>query len=73
MNSLDGSSIFEEKGRAGKLGFYRSNLVLLASPASAIIGFMADNYDFNIPFFGISIIMFIAAGIMILNVIIVNE
>lgn len=60
--------IFEEKGRAGKIGFYRSNLILLGSPASAIIGFFADNYDFNIPFIGISLILFIAAGILITNI-----
>lgn len=57
--------VFEEKGRAGKLGFYRSNLILLGSPASAIIGFFADNYDFNLPFLGISLILFIAAGILV--------
>ena len=59
--------VFEEKGRAGKLGFYRSNLILIGSPASAIIGFFADNYNFNIPFIGISLILFIAAGILIIN------
>ena len=61
--------LFEEKGRAGKLGLYRSTLILLASPASAIIGFLADNYDFNVPFIGISMILFIAATILLINVI----
>ncbi len=65
--------LFEEKGRAGKLGFYRSTLILLASPASSIIGFLADNYDFNVPFFGISIILFIAATILLFNVIFFNK
>lgn len=60
--------VFEEKGRAGKLGFYRSNLILLASPASAVIGFLADNYDFNIPFLGLSGILFLAAFILMLNI-----
>ncbi len=65
--------LFEEKGRAGKLGFYRSTLILLASPASSIIGFLADNYNFNVPFFGISIILFIAAAILLFNVIFFNK
>ncbi len=65
--------MFEEKGRAGKLGFYRSNLILLASPSSAIIGFLADNYDFNIPFLGLSLILFFAAAILVLNLAISKE
>jgi len=60
---------FEEKGRAGKLGFYRSNLILLSSPASSVIGFLADKYNFNIPFIGISMILFLAAVILIFNII----
>jgi len=59
--------IFEEKGRAGKLGFYRSNLILLGSPSSVIIGFLADKYNFIIPFIGISFILFLAAIILIIN------
>ena len=60
---------FEEKGRAGKLGFYRSLLIVLASPASSIIGILADNYNFIIPFYGISMILFLAAIILIINLI----
>jgi MFS family permease len=60
--------VFDEKGRAGKLGFYRSNLILLASPASAVIGFLADNYNFNIPFLGLSFILFLAAFILVINI-----
>jgi MFS family permease len=56
-----------EKGRAGKLGFYRSNLIILGSPSSSIIGFLADKYNFIIPFIGISIILFIAALILVIN------
>jgi MFS-type transporter involved in bile tolerance (Atg22 family) len=59
-----------EKGRAGKLGFYRSNLIFLASPSSAIIGFLADRYNFNIPFMGISLILFLVALILIFNLLI---
>jgi len=58
---------WEEKGRAGKLGFYRSNLIILGSPSSSIIGFLADKYNFIIPFIGISIILFIAALILTIN------
>ncbi len=64
---------FEEKGRAGKLGFYRSNLILLASPSSVIIGFLADRYNFKIPFIGISMILFLSALILILNLLIYKK
>ena len=60
---------WDEKGRAGKLGFYRSNLIILGSPSSSIIGFLADKYNFIIPFIGISILLFIAALILIINLI----
>jgi len=59
-----------EKGRAGKLGFYRSNLILLASPSSAIIGFLADRYNFNIPFLGIAFILFMVVLILTINILI---
>jgi len=62
-----------EKGRAGKLGFYRSNLIFLASPSSAIIGFLADRYNFNIPFMGISLILFLVALILIVNLLIYKK
>lgn len=61
---------WSEKGRAGKIGFYRSNLILLASPSSAVIGFLADNYNFKIPFLGISSILFIVAIILTINILI---
>ena len=60
---------FEERGRAGKIGFYRSSLILLASPSSAVIGYLADNYTFDIPFYGISGILFLAAAILLVNLI----
>ena len=60
---------WDEKGRAGKLGFYRSNLIILGSPSSSIIGFLADKYNFIIPFIGISILLFIAALILLINLI----
>jgi MFS family permease len=62
-----------EKGRAGKIGFYRSNLILLASPSSAVIGFLADNYNFRIPFLGISSLLFMVAIILLINIIFKKE
>jgi len=59
-----------EKGRAGKLGFYRSNLILLASPSSAVIGILADRYNFDIPFLGISFILFLVVFILTINILI---
>lgn len=64
---------FEEKGRAGKLGFYRSNLIILGSPSSAVIGFLADKYNFILPFIGISIILFLAALILVINLVFFNN
>ncbi len=59
-----------EKGRAGKLGFYRSNIILVASPSSAVIGILADRYNFNIPFLGIAFILFIVVLILTINILI---
>jgi MFS family permease len=61
---------WEEKGRGGKIGFYRSNLILLASPASTIIGVLADRYNFDVPFIGISILLFLSALIIFINILI---
>lgn len=61
---------WEEKGRAGKLGFYRSMLILLASPSSSVIGYLADKYTFDVPFIGLALIFFIAALVLLINIII---
>jgi len=61
-----------EKGRAGKLGFYRSNIILLASPSSAVIGILADRYNFDIPFLGISFILFFVVFILTINLLIIK-
>ena len=58
---------WEDKGRAGKLGFYRSMLILLASPSSSVIGYLADKYSFDVPFIGLAIIFFIAAFILLIS------
>lgn len=60
---------WEDKGRAGKLGFYRSLLILLASPSSSAIGYLADKYSFDVPFIGLAIIFFITAFILLVNLI----
>lgn len=64
---------FEEKGRAGKLGFYRSSLILLASPSSAVIGFISDKYSFNVSFIVLSIIFFIAAFIILTHILFIRN
>ncbi|MEF8879890.1 MAG: MFS transporter [Candidatus Thermoplasmatota archaeon] len=58
---------WEEKGRAGKLGFYRSNLILLASPSASVIGFLADRYSFDVPFIGLASILFLIVIILLVN------
>lgn len=58
---------WDDKGRAGKLGFYRSMLILLASPSSSVIGYLADRYSFDVPFIGLSIIFFIAAIVILVS------
>jgi predicted MFS family arabinose efflux permease len=58
---------WEDKGRAGKLGFYRSMLILLASPSSSVIGYLADKYTFDVPFIGLAIIFFIAAMVVLVS------
>jgi predicted MFS family arabinose efflux permease len=65
--------IWPEKGRAGKLGFYRSIIILLASPSSAIIGILADQYTFDIPFIGVAGLLFLVALILILNILITKK
>ncbi len=51
---------WESKGRAGKMGFFRSSFLLLASPTAASIGFLGDRYGFDVPFLGIAGILFTA-------------
>ncbi|MBS3802684.1 MAG: MFS transporter [Candidatus Thermoplasmatota archaeon] len=58
---------WDDKGRAGKLGFYRSMLILLASPSSSVIGYLADRYSFDVPFIGLAIIFFIAAIVILVS------
>ena len=41
---------WEVKGRAGKLGFYRSVNILVGSPTSAVVGYAATRYGFEVPF-----------------------
>lgn len=62
-----------EKGRAGKLGFYRSNLILLASPSSAVIGVLADQYNFHIPFIGIAGLLLLAVLILTINILMTKQ
>lgn len=56
-----------DKGRAGKLGFYRSSFILLASPSSALVGFIADKYSFDVSFISISLMLFTITIILFIN------
>ena len=55
---------WEEKGRGGKLGFYRTMVILTGSPTSAIIGISASRYGFDVPFLAIALILFVASVVI---------
>ncbi len=57
-----------EKGRGGKLGFYRSQIILFGSPISAYIGFTASRYGFWLPFLTISAILFTSSTVMMISI-----
>jgi len=60
-----------EKGRAGKLGFYRSLIILFGSPISAYIGYTADRFGgFAFPFLTISMVLFVSCFCMFTSIII---
>jgi len=62
---------WEEKGRAGKLGFYRSLLIMLSSPIATYFGYTADRFgSFNFAFLTISVILFIASIFLFFNLLI---
>ena len=61
---------WEEKGRAGKLGFYRSALIMLSSPIATYFGFVGDEFgSFDFAFITISVVLFIAVLFLIINLI----
>jgi MFS family permease len=53
---------WEVKGRAGKLGFYRSVTILVGSPTSAVVGYAATQYGFEMPFLVLALLLGIAAA-----------
>ncbi|HHH80131.1 MAG TPA: MFS transporter, partial [Thermoplasmatales archaeon] len=55
---------WEEKGRGGKLGFYRTMVILTGSPTSAIIGISASKYGFDAPFLAIALILFVTSFVI---------
>ncbi|MGC9307929.1 MAG: hypothetical protein ACP5FL_04040 [Thermoplasmatota archaeon] len=55
---------WDAKGRAGKMGFFRSSFLILASPTAASIGLLGDAYGFDVPFMGIALILFSALVIL---------
>lgn len=59
--------LWEAKGRGGRLGFYRSVLIMLGSPTSAFIGISAARYGFNVPFLIIALLLFLMVIILFVN------
>lgn len=53
---------WEVKGRAGKLGFYRSVNILVGSPTSAVVGYAATRYGFDVPFLTLALLLALAAA-----------
>ncbi|MFO7915713.1 MAG: MFS transporter [Candidatus Krumholzibacteriales bacterium] len=53
------------RGRGGKLGFYRSLTILIGSPTSAVIGYLATKHGFDISFLILGILLMVAAGVML--------
>lgn len=53
---------WEVKGRAGKLGFYRSVTILVGSPTSAVVGYAATRYGFEVPFLVLALLLGLAAA-----------
>jgi MFS family permease len=60
---------WEEKGRGGKLGFYRTLTILLGSPMAALIGYSATHYSFDFPFMIISGLLLTAAVSVLINLV----
>lgn len=58
-----------EKGRGGRLGFYRSILILSGSPASAAMGYYATGRGFGTPFLIISLLLSSAAVMLFLGIV----
>ncbi len=58
---------WEERGRGGKLGFYRTITILVGSPTSAFIGYTATRYGFDTPFFVLAVLLMLAAVMLLFN------
>ncbi|MDD5779032.1 MAG: MFS transporter [Candidatus Thermoplasmatota archaeon] len=52
---------WEVRGRGGKLGFYRSVTILVGSPTSALVGYAAHRYGFDLPFALLAALLALAA------------
>ncbi len=59
---------WEEKGRGGKLGFYRTLTILLGSPAAGLIGYSATHYSFDFPFVIISVLLSAGAVAVLISI-----
>jgi len=60
--------LWGERGRGGRLGFYRSLLILTGSHTSAVIGFYAAKGGFALPFLVIALLLSIAALLLLMNI-----
>ncbi len=58
-----------ERGRGGRLGFYRSLLILTGSPTSALIGAYATDGGFSFPFLVIALLLSIGALFLLVNIV----
>ncbi|HEC82025.1 MAG TPA: MFS transporter [Thermoplasmatales archaeon] len=59
---------WEEKGRGGKLGFYRTLVILAGSPTSAVIGVSASRYGFDTSFLVLSVLLFMSSFVLLISV-----
>jgi len=64
--------LWEERGRGGRLGFYRSLLILTGSPTAALIGAYATDRGFAFPFLVIAMLLSVAALLLLVNIVVEN-
>jgi predicted MFS family arabinose efflux permease len=60
---------WEERGRGGKLGFYRSLTILIGSPTSVLIGYSATKYGFDFPFSALAVLLSLAAIMLLVSLV----
>ncbi len=60
---------WEVRGRGGKLGFYRSIMILVSSPTSVAVGWTATHYNFDLPFLILSMMLSGAAVVLLFSLV----